>query len=285
MFRRLHAFWLLTHPFPITMVVALALILGIASARENLDGARFTRALVTLFLSQAHVGMTNDYLDRELDARAQPFKPLARGAVQPSEARIVIIAAFALMLAFALTLGPVGFLLAMLGTLAGQIYNFWLRGTPFSWLAYLMGFAVLPFFVWDAVQNFSLVYLILFPIGALLVVAVHLAQTLPDVETDRALGVFGLAATLGRERAALVMWLALVTAHALALLTTYYLRSNLQILFVAMVGSLALIAASALIYYARRTAASAQIVFRLVAPSALILVAGWLASMPHSTPP
>ncbi len=277
--RRLHAFWLLTHPFPIAMVVALALILGIASARENLDAARLVRALATLFLSQVHVGMTNDYLDRELDAQAQPFKPLARGTVKPNEARAVIFASFALMLFFAITLGPIGFLLAMLGTLAGQIYNFWLRGTPFSWLAYMMGFAVLPFFVWDAVQSFSVVYLLLFPIGALLVVAVHLAQTLPDVETDRALGVFGLAASLGRERAARVMWLALIAAHALVLTTFFVLRFDLAVLLAAMLASLALIATSAMLYYARRTPASTRFVFRLIAPSALILVAGWLEAV------
>ena len=223
--------------------------------------------------------MTNDYLDRGLDARAQPFKPLARGTVKPHEARVLIFASFALMFFFALSLGPVGFGLALLGTLAGQIYNFWLRGTPFSWLAYFMGYAVLPFFIWDAVQSFSLVYLLLFPIGALLVVAVHLAQTLPDVETDRALGVFGLAATLGRERAALVMWSTLVSAQALALITFFVLRFDLAVLLAAMLASLALIATSALIFYTRRTAASARVVFRLVAPSALILVAGWLTSV------
>ncbi|MBI3741223.1 MAG: UbiA family prenyltransferase [Chloroflexi bacterium] len=259
--------------------MTLACILGIASARENFDAARFARAIITLFLSQAHVGMTNDYLDRTLDAQAQPNKPIARGLVQPSEARALIIVAFIAMLAFALTLGPIGFILALLGTLAGQIYNFKLRGTPYSWVAYVMGFSVLPFFVWDAASSFSWTYLLMFPMGIPLVFAAHLAQTLPDVETDRALGVFGFAASLGRTRAALLLWFVLIAAHAIAFASGYWLSSNLQILFVAMLGSLALIVASAIIYYARRDTTSSKIVFRLVSPSALILVAGWLASL------
>ncbi|MBI3914038.1 MAG: UbiA family prenyltransferase [Chloroflexi bacterium] len=277
--RRMHGFWLLIHPFPIAMVVSLACILGISSARENFDAAQFTRALITLFLSQAHVGMTNDYLDRALDAQAQTWKPLARGWVKPNEARLIIFASFALMFIFALTLGPIGFVLALLGTFAGQIYNFRLRGTPYSWIGYVLGFSVLPFFIWDAASSFSPTFLIIVPIGIPLIFAAHLAQTLPDVESDRALGVFGFAATLGRERAAMLLWLMLIAAHALAFGTAYWLKSNLQTLFAAMIASFALVTASMFIYYARRTPQSLRIVFRLVSPSALILVAGWLAAL------
>ncbi len=261
------------------MVLSLAIILALASARADLDMARLTRALVTLFLSQAHVGMTNDYLDRALDAQAQTWKPIARGLVKPNEARALIIASFALMFIFALTLGPLGFALAMLGTLAGQIYNFRLRGTRYSWVAYVMGFAVLPFFIWDAVNAFSFERLLIIPVGIPLIFAAHLAQTLPDVESDRALGVFGFAASLGRERAAVLLWLMLCAAHTLAFGTAYWLNSNLQTLFVVMLASAALVAVSMFIYYARRTPQSLRIVFRLVSPSALILVAGWLAAL------
>src|SRR5207237_3602661 len=51
------------------------------------------------------------------------------------------------------------------------------------------------------------------PIGALAAVAVHLADSLPDLETDRAAGVRGLVPRLGLRRAAL----ATATSYAAAL--------------------------------------------------------------------
>ncbi len=277
--RRAYGYWLMIHPFPVMMVVTFAIILALATARESLDLSRFLRAIATLFFSQVVVGTSNDYLDRSLDARGQPWKPLAAGTVTPNEARVLIVLAFLLMLAFAVSLGPIVLALALLGTFAGLLYNFWLRGTPFSWFPYVLGFIILPVAVWVSIARFDAKELVLIPIGLPLLVGVHLAQTLPDSETDRALGVRGLAVTLGRERGVIVVWGAIIGAQLLALVTAFLLNSELQVLVLGIFASFALVAASMARYRRNPTAATLRANFRLIAPSAVILVAGWLGAL------
>jgi 4-hydroxybenzoate polyprenyltransferase len=64
---------------------------------------------------------------------------------------------------------------------------------------------------WDA--RLWLVYLI----GAPLVLGVYIADTLGDIESDRAHGVHGFAHRLGPRRARIVCWAAIVLAQVLAL--------------------------------------------------------------------
>jgi 4-hydroxybenzoate polyprenyltransferase len=277
--RRLQGYWLMIHPFPVMMVVTLATVLAVATARETTDLSRLVRAIAALFFSQVVVGISNDFHDRALDAQGQPWKPLACGIVTPNEACALIALAFALMLAFAATLGPVIVLLALLGTFAGILYNFWLRDTAFSWFPYVLGFVTLPIFVWLSIARFDARQLVLVPIGLPLLVGVHLAQTLPDTETDLALGVRGFAVTLGRARGVMVVWSALIGAQLLALVSALLLGSNLQIVLSATGASFALVAASIALYHRAPTSATLRVVFRLVAPSAVILVAGWLAAL------
>jgi len=262
------------HPFPVMMVVTLATVLAVMTAREATDLSRLVRAVATIFFSQVVVGISNDYHDRLLDAQGQPWKPLVRGIVTPDEARALIALAFVLMLTLAISLGPVILLLALLGTFAGILYNFWLRGTPFSWFPYVLGFVTLPVFVWVSMARFDARQLALVPIGLPLLVGVHLAQTLPDTETDLALGVRGFAVTLGRARGVLVVWSALISA--------LMLNADLDIVLLAIGISFALVAASIAFYHRRPTSATLRVIFRLVAPSAVILVAGWLAALQSS---
>ena len=267
------------HPFPVMMVIALATILAVATARQATDPARLVRAVATIFFSQVVVGISNDYHDRALDAQGQPRKPLVRGVVTPSEARALIAGAFVLMLGFSISLGPIIVLLALLGTFAGTLYNFSLRGTPWSWLPYVLGFVTLPVFVWVSMQRFDARQLALVPIGLPLLVGVHLAQTLPDTETDIAVGVRGLAVTLGRARGVLVVWSALIGAQLIALISALLVDSNLDIVLIATGASFALVAASIALYHRQPTSATLRVVFHLVAPGAVILVAGWLAAL------
>ena len=128
-------------------------------------------------------------------------------------------------------------------------------------------------------EDFDARQLALVPIGLPLLVGVHLAQTLPDTETDLALGMHGFAVTLGRARGVLVVWGALVGAQMLALVSALLVNSNLDIVFVATGASFALVAASIALYHRQPTSATLHVVFHLVAPSAVILVAGWLAAL------
>lgn len=267
------------HPFPVMMVVTVATILAIATARDALDLSRLVRAVAAIFFSQVIVGTSNDLHDRLLDAQGQPWKPLARGSVTPNEARINIAIAFVLMLAFGISLGWIALLLVLLGTIAGQLYNFWLRGTPFSWLPYVIGFITLPIYIWFVMQRFDARQILLVPIALPLLFGVHLAQTLPDTETDIAVGTRGFAVTLGRARSVIVVWSAMIAAQLITLVSAILLQLNLEIVGATVALSLVLVAASIWLYHRQPTSQTLRVVFHLIAPSAVILVAGWLIAL------
>ena len=278
--RRLQGYWLMIHPFPVTMVVTFAAVLAVATARDALEPLRFVRAIAALFFSQVVVGISNDYRDQRLDSQGQPWKPLARGIVTRNEARASIAVAFALMLAFAISLGPLALILVLLGTFAGLLYNFWLRDTPFSWLPYLLGFIVLPIYVWVAVERVDARQLVLVPTGILLLLAVHLAQTIPDIETDIVVGARGFAVALGRAHGTRVVWSALIGAQVLALASALLLSPvNLPIVGAALGVSSGFVVASIVVYHRNPTSTTLRALFRPIAVSAVILVAGWLIAL------
>lgn len=281
MLRHIYNYWRLIHPFPVTMVVAFATLLALATARDALKPWQLGSVIATLFFSQAIVGITNELHDRALDAQTQPYKPLANGSVSPNEARALVAIAAVLMLAFALSIGPIVVAFALLGTFAGLLYNFILRGTPFSWFPYVLGFITLPVAIWVAMERFDWRQFVLIPIGLPLLFGVHLAQTLPDVESDVRVGVRGLSVMLGRERALVVVSGTCVAAQITALGSALFLGSNMQLVLAAMFASLTLVALSILRFHLMPTAATLRGNFRLIALSAVILTAGWLFAL-HS---
>lgn len=267
------------HPFPVIMVIALSTMLGLATARDALDPSHLARAIAAIFFSQVVVGISNDYHDRALDAQTQPYKPLARGAVTPNEALALIGIASVLMLVFGISLGPIAFGLALLGTFAGLLYNFVLRGTPLSWFPYVLGFVTLPIFIWITMERFDARQLALIPIGLPLLFAVHLAQTLADVESDIKVGVRGFAVALGLERGWAFAWGACAAALCIALASALLLDSDLRLIAFVILISSALVALSIVRYHRNPSSDTLRVNFRLIAPSAVILIAGWLFAL------
>ena len=181
-----------------------------------------------MFCAQCAIGVTNDYFDRELDAATKPWKPVAAGIVRPSVA-LLLAAAFAIAATIvATTLGLGGFMLAMLGMTCGLAYDVRLKGTAASALPYMVAIPVLPLWVWVTLGEWQSVLWWLVPLGALLGLALHLANTLPDLDDDRAHGVAGLAHRLGAARSLVLAWssfaAALVASAILSAVIDYELR-------------------------------------------------------------
>ena len=103
----------------------------------------------------------------------------------------------------ALAYGTAG-ILVLLGLGAGWAYDLWLKPTPLSFLPFAIAFPLLPAWV-GLVAGRPLPSLAwLFIAGVPLATAIHLADSLPDVELDRAAGLRTLAVQLGFQRAARV---------------------------------------------------------------------------------
>ena len=203
------------HPIPSLAVTALTA--GLA-ALAGLPAGRGVLVTAAVFTGQLSIGWSNDYLDAERDrAVHRSDKPVAAGAVAPRVAGIAAVVALILTLALSAALGwPGG--AAVLGTAAcGWAYNLGLKATALSWLPYAIAFGMLPAVAtlsaspprWPAAWALTA--------GALLGVAAHLANVLPDLRDDVATGIRGLPHRLGAKTTALTGAGLLLAASAVIL--------------------------------------------------------------------
>lgn len=194
----------LPHAFPTAFVVLLGAALLVVAHGELPPLPVFARATAVILLSQLCVGALNDFIDREIDAREQPHKPIPAGMV-PARAALAIAAATGLLLPLvAAPFGSVATAVAVTGLIGGVAYDLWLKPTPFALAGYLAGFLSLVTFVWLVAGRLTPWFLLVAPVGSGLLLAAYLANSYPDVEIDQRLGHRGLAPRLGAERSRLV---------------------------------------------------------------------------------
>jgi 4-hydroxybenzoate polyprenyltransferase len=132
-------------------------------------------------------------------------------------AAIATMVALILTLALSAALGWPGGAVALATVLCGWLYNLGLKATLLSWLPYAIAFGMLPAIStlsaspprWPAPWAMTA--------GALLGVAAHLANTLPDLHQDAATGVRGLPHRLGAKATALTGAGLLLAASAVIL--------------------------------------------------------------------
>jgi 4-hydroxybenzoate polyprenyltransferase len=189
------------HPLPSVAVSALSA--GLA-ALAHLPVGRGVLVTTAVFTGQLSIGWSNDYLDAERDRVAhRSDKPVAAGALAPRVAGAAAVVAFILTLPLSAALGWAGGAAALVIVLCGWLYNLGLKATALSWLPYAIAFGMLPAVAtlsaspsrWPAAWALAA--------GALLGVAAHLANVLPDVREDITAGVRGLPHRLGTRATAL----------------------------------------------------------------------------------
>lgn len=209
-----------SHPAPALTVTALvtALVLAVGASVPVAAGVG-----VAVLAGQLSVGWSNDASDAEDDVAAQRLdKPVVRGLVDVR--RLWVAAGAALVVtvpASLLAMGAVPGALHVLAVLAAWAYNLRLKDTPASPLPYAVAFGLLPVIVAalaeppiEAAPWWGIVC-------ACVGVAAHLANTAPDVDSDRRVGRGGLAVVLGSAASralavALVATAATVTLVSLA---------------------------------------------------------------------
>jgi 4-hydroxybenzoate polyprenyltransferase len=264
-----------SHPFPLAGVLCLTALVGVTAKGFDL-GYRFGAVLLAMLLSQFAIGWTNDYVDSASDRQHRPEKPVAAGRV---EARWLPVASAATLTGSFLTgaaLGVLPLVLLIAGSAAGLAYNFRLKDTRWSWAPFIVAFAVLPPFVWSSLHAFRGAYLTLYVAGAPLVVAVHLANALPDIETDAASDRGGAGVRLGRTRTLSLIGATLLLpllVLGLSLIWTDYEAPVLAGVVFAYVALLALVG------LAYRQTGRARLAFRLIVGASVLLAGGWLAAL------
>ncbi|HMA33449.1 MAG TPA: UbiA family prenyltransferase, partial [Chloroflexia bacterium] len=242
-------------------------------------GGPLALLLAAQLTTQFAISLLNDYWDLPLDRLTKPDKPIPAGRIAAARVRRLGWGAAGLALALALPLGGRVLACAVVGLAAGLLYDVRLKRTLWSPLPFAIGFGVLPLWAWAGVDRAWDA-----PVGwaaaltALLVLALHLADTLPDLEADRAVGVQGLAHRLGPRAALALCWGTLATGLGAALALGWALQARPLLLGATLlVGGGLLLAGMAL--YRARGPAGLRPMAGLIEAGALLTAIGWLAAV------
>ena len=204
-----------THPLPALAVTAL--VTAVALSRGAGGGTLLLIALSTA-AGQASVGWSNDYLDRERDrAATRTEKPIVAGDVGERWVLTAALAAFPAAAALSVPIGWEAATVMVIAVGSAWLYNAVLKSTLWSWVPYAVSFGLAPVYVWVATSNVMPPAWIMVA-TALLGVAGHLVNVIPDLDEDRATSVRGLPHRLGL-RGSLLLACALL-AGVLALILT-----------------------------------------------------------------
>ncbi len=269
-------------PHPIPILVVLIAVAGFAVVVTHGKMARGDLAwlLLAMLGGQLAIGALNEIVDADLDARFKPTKPIPAGVVSVRGAWGMVVAGLALLVVAGARFGPIAFGLLCGGTALGLGYDLWWKRTPWSWAPYLLALPLLPIWVRAVLVGFDPRLLLLYPLGAGAMAAVHLAQSLPDAERDRAAGLRNPGGILGSRRMSLACWLLALTAPALVIAIAA-VWSGVAVRPAALGAAsidAALIAIAALVTGAN-PAFGARLAFPLIAAGAVVLGFGWALAL------
>jgi 4-hydroxybenzoate polyprenyltransferase len=208
--RTLGALLLSSHPVPALGVTLVAVLLGVA---VGLEPWRLAVLGLAMALDQFSVGLSNDWIDADRDrAAGRTDKPVARGLVPLAVVRATAIGSAILAIAVTLPLGWQATVAHTIALLSAWTYNAGLKATPLSVLPYIVSFGALPAIATLARPEPALPAWWAMGAGALLGVAAHVANVVPDLDDDRRTGVRGLPHRLGSRGSTIVAGAALLGA-------------------------------------------------------------------------
>jgi 4-hydroxybenzoate polyprenyltransferase len=219
--RRTVAALAVAHPVPSALNAVLV------AALASVAGAGLTTALLLALAMlgfQLSIGALNDIVDAEADAERVPPKPIPAGLVPVPVAASVVVAGAATGLIISASFSPAVLLLGALGYLSGVAYDLVMRRRGLGWLCLAAALPLLLAWTWvAAAQILPPGWPFLLSMAALSGPALHLANSLVDVDEDRRAGRHSLATRWGPARArsilAVLMTAVLVLAWTTLLLT------------------------------------------------------------------
>lgn len=268
----------LPHPWAVLIVMLATALLGLLATGGRPDPLRYALLLATMLGGQIAIGALNEYCDRDLDAAGNVAKPIPAGLVSPRAALGITAGGLIVMLAAGALLGALPLLLAVIGTGMGLIYDLWLKPTPWSGLPYLIALPLLPIWVWVSLDRMDPRLLLLYPIGALMVIAIHLAQSLPDTESDDAAGAQGLAARLGHRHALWGSWGSAALTSVEVAIAGAVLGTRPAAAIAAAAAVLGLLAITLALHH-RAPDTVERHLFKVMSSGAVILGLGWVIAL------
>lgn len=270
----------MTHLFPTVMVLTATLVFGFVASKGAPDWGQLARVWLVVLGGHCAIGVANDYLDRRRDAIAQPYKPIPSGLVSERFALCLLVGLLVLAALVAMTLPLAAALLALVCTGGGLLYDFRLKDSYLSWVPYLLSFSSFPLFVWAGLSRFEANLLWLYPPALFLVIGINLANSLPDIDTDKAQHASqGLGHLLGTRRTLLVVWALFATAPLLCLGLSVFLPVNRTLAWPFCILALLAVGASFVVPRLRPGRPGLVLVWQLTTFATLFTAVGWLGAL------
>lgn len=204
------------HLGPVLVVTGSITALAVALGRGPLGSSL---VLLAVLSGQLSIGWSNDARDGGRDRQAgRQEKPAVRGWVAPRTLWVAAAAAATVCVPLSLLAGgPIGGTAHILAVASAWAYNLWLKATPWSFVPYVVSFGLLPSFLTYGLTppqppaGWAVAAFALLGLGA------HLANGIPDIDSDRATGSEGVVGRLGGRLSAWLSVAALLSAAALLL--------------------------------------------------------------------
>jgi 4-hydroxybenzoate polyprenyltransferase len=207
-----------THPGPAIAVTIIVVGLGFA---VGLVGWRLAILGLAMLAGQFSVGLSNDWIDADRDrAVGRLDKPIPRGWISAGAVRNAAFVTAAISVVLSLLLGWPAALAMVFANGLAWLYNAGLKKWAISIVPYILSFGSLPAVASLALPVPAAPALWALVVGGLLGAAAHFANTLPDLDDDRATGVRGLPHRLGRRISSIVTYVILLAASGVELAGT-----------------------------------------------------------------
>ncbi len=273
----LHAWLVLPHAVPIVFVLLATAAFAFIVTGGNPGAAPLASLLIAMLGGQLAVGATNEIVDIELDRVTKPHKPLVSGLVSTRGAYCMVAVGLMLMVIGSMRFSILAGILCALGTGIGIAYSFWFKRTMWSWLPYVLAIPLLPIWVWVALGDPPAAVLLLYPIAIPALVAVHIAQSIADIEGDRAAGIRSLTVQLGSQGARVACWLLTIASVSLAMLSSLLVAPDPKWCLVTGAAAIAVVGVKMWAWHDNPTIGE-RTVFPLIAMAVVLTGVGWTVS-------
>src|SRR5438034_10674861 len=271
-------FFLLSHPGPVFVHIIGVSIFTLLAAWPRLVWSTVLLVIAAHTAMQISIAMINDYCDRRLDAAGKPEKPIPRGLVHPREALVVGLFMIVLMVLLLLPLPPLALLVSLLYLTLGQAYNLGLKSTPLSGIVFALAMPLIPLYAFAGVGRTPPIIFWLVPAGFLLGIALNLANSLPDLEEDKAQGIKTLAVVLGVRCSFTACHLLIVSCAAMIgmLTITAIVPANPRIVAPVLILTFLAVLDMLLFFGPEKSLKTRKTHFYLATLTCILLAGGWL---------
>ena len=264
------------HPVPSVLNAVLVAILAlIAGAGPSVAG---TLALAMLGF-QFSIGALNDVVDVEVDRPWKPHKPIPAGLVPLELGAAVVVLGAVIGLGISATFGLDVLVVGAAGYVSGVAYDVAMRSRGLGWLCFAAALPLMLVWSWlAAAGTLPPGWPFLLPLAALAGPALHLANSLVDLESDARSGRPSLATRLGPRGARSVLALLETTIVVLAWTTIVSIgAASGGILIMAAVATV--VAALGVAFSWQEPTRARETGWLLQAVALATMAAAWLAAM------